>query len=86
MRADYASQLLTISQNAPQLLVTVEYGQNEMAGPPFSVDESQVAEFYAGTMNIDLMADKDCLVDEPKFRERGLSALREKVLRLTPKA
>ena len=86
MRADYANQLLTISQNAPQLLVTFEYDQNEMAGPPFSVDESQVAEFYAGTMNIDLMADKDCLVDEPKFRERGLSALREKVLRLTPKA
>ena len=86
MRADYANQLLTISQNAPQLLVTFEYDQNEMAGPPFSVDESQVAEFYAGTMDIDLMADKDCLVDEPKFRERGLSALREKVLRLTPKA
>lgn len=86
MRADYASQLLTISQNAPQLLVTFEYDQNEMAGPPFSVDESQVAEFYAGTMNIDLMADKDCLIDEPKFRERGLSALREKVMRLTPKA
>jgi len=86
MRADYANQLLTISQNAPQLLVTFEYDQNEMAGPPFSVDESQVAEFYAGTMNIDLMADKDCLIDEPKFRERGLSALREKVMRLTPKA
>jgi thiopurine S-methyltransferase len=56
-----------------------------MAGPPFTVDQAQVESFYADTMNIDLMADKDCLVDDPKFRERGLSALREKVLRLTPK-
>ncbi|MED5440055.1 MAG: thiopurine S-methyltransferase, partial [Pseudomonadota bacterium] len=62
-----------------------EYDQNEMSGPPFAVDQAQVESFYADSMNIDMMADKDCLVDEPKFRERGLSALREKVLRLTPK-
>ncbi len=85
MRGDYARQLLKVSENAPQLLVTLEYDQSEMAGPPFAVDQKQVESFYADAMNIDLMADKDCLVDEPKFRERGLSALREKVLRLTPK-
>jgi len=86
MRRDYAEQLLAVSKNAPQLLVTFEYDQAEMSGPPFSVEASEVESFYAGVMNIDVMSDKDGLAKEPRFRERGLSAFREKVLRLTPKA
>ncbi|GAA6144170.1 thiopurine S-methyltransferase [Thalassolituus maritimus] len=85
LRRQYSEQLRAVAGNAPQLLVTLEYDQSEMAGPPFSVPVDQVESYYGDVMNIDLIADKDCLIDEPKFRERGLSSLRERVVRLTPK-
>ena len=85
LRRQYAEQLRAVAGNAPQLLVTLEYDQSEMAGPPFSVPVDQMESYYGTAMNIDLIADKDCLIDEPKFRERGLSSLRERVVRLTPK-
>jgi len=85
MRADYVAQLTRISKGAPQLLVTFEYDQNEMSGPPFCVHPDEITGHYSATMNIDTLFSKDVLNSEPKFRERGLSALQETVLRLTPR-
>lgn len=47
MRTAYAKHLLAISGHAPQLLVTFEYDQEMMAGPPFSVGVDEVARLYA---------------------------------------
>lgn len=49
MRTRYARHLLTLTDKAPQLLITLEYDQQEMDGPPFSVGEPQVKTCMAPT-------------------------------------
>ncbi len=56
MRGRYAGHLTQITDGAAQLLVCCDYDQNAMAGPPFSVDEAQVREFYAGTHDLTILA------------------------------
>ena len=43
MRPRYAAHLATLSQRAPQLLITFTYDQTAMQGPPFSIDADAVA-------------------------------------------
>lgn len=54
MRRDYTAHLIKISQNAPQLLVTYEYQQELIDGPPFSITEQEVAQHYADVYRINL--------------------------------
>ncbi|GAB6140265.1 thiopurine S-methyltransferase [Methylosoma difficile] len=49
MRKLYTAHLMAISQCAPQLLVTYEYDQQQLEGPPFSISDNEVAEHYAAT-------------------------------------
>ncbi len=67
------------------LLVTMEYPQNEMSGPPFAVREEEVRRLYANRYTVSNLFSKDILAENPRFRERGLSALAEKVYRLAPR-
>lgn len=46
MRSRYAAHLTQITGAAPQLLVTVEYDQQKMEGPPFSVSADEVRALY----------------------------------------
>lgn len=46
MRLRYASHLTAITDTAPQLLITLEYDQQLMDGPPFSVGEEEVRHLY----------------------------------------
>lgn len=46
VREQYASHLLRIAGAAPQLLVTLQYNQQQLDGPPFSVEESEVQKHY----------------------------------------
>ncbi|MDP1823633.1 MAG: thiopurine S-methyltransferase [Archangium sp.] len=49
MRGDYVKHLRTLlPPGAPGLIVTVEYPQDEMDGPPFSVPEAELRAHYAG--------------------------------------
>ena len=52
LREQYAAHLITITQCAPQLIISFEYDQNEMAGPPFSVNEKTVDALYSADYNI----------------------------------
>ena len=52
LREQYAAHLITITQCAPQLIISFEYDQNEMAGPPFSVNEKTVDSLYADDYDI----------------------------------
>ncbi|MCP5325225.1 MAG: thiopurine S-methyltransferase [Oceanospirillaceae bacterium] len=47
MRADYARQLIELGQTAPQLIITYEYAQHEMPGPPFAIPAAEVQQHYA---------------------------------------
>jgi thiopurine S-methyltransferase len=77
MRARYARHLLTITDKSPQLLITLEYDQQEMDGPPFSVGEPQIKALYGADYSVASLSRKMILDHEPVFRERGLTALYE---------
>ena len=49
MRGDYASHLQAITGMAPQLLISFEYDQRLIDGPPFSIDGGEVARLYGST-------------------------------------
>ncbi len=87
MRVRYAEHLATIlPREAETLLVTMEYRQEEMNGPPFSVLEDEVHRLYEFHYTVTTLFTKDILAENPRFRERGLSTLHEKVYRLAPRA
>lgn len=84
MRQQYAKHLHALLPHAPILLITLEYDQGEMQGPPFAVPEEEVQALYGANYNVDCLTAMDALEDDPKFRAR-LSYLTEKVYRLQPK-
>ena len=46
IREKYTSHLLKITNAAPQLIITYEYDQQQMDGPPFSVTVDEVERHY----------------------------------------
>lgn len=46
MRARYTPHLMEITDTAPQLIVSFEYDQTQMAGPPFSVSNQEITQHY----------------------------------------
>ena len=84
MRADYARHLhRLLPPQSRILLVAFEYPQQEMAGPPFSVSEAEVRALYGQEFAVERLHAVDVLAQEPRFREKGLTQLQEKVYRLT---
>nr|WP_298894131.1 hypothetical protein [uncultured Acinetobacter sp.] len=67
MRTVYAKQVMTLSQHAPQLLIQYEYDQDLMAGPPFSVSESEMMQLYANFSSKQLL--KSELLQNDKLNE-----------------
>ncbi len=87
VRPRYVDRLLhLIGPGTPILLATMEYPQVEMPGPPFSVPEDEVRALYARTHTVERLHTEDILDQQPRFRQRGLSRLVEKVFRLLPSA
>jgi len=52
LRVDYYRHLAKISQLAPQLLITFEYDQLLMSGPPFSVTTQELNTHYQSSYTI----------------------------------
>jgi thiopurine S-methyltransferase len=66
MRADYvALQRELLSIGAQILLITVEYDQSEMSGPPFPIDASVVNSLYADWCDIELLESSSEVVESP---------------------
>ena len=84
MRRQYVMKMTEMLKTGTRtLLITLAYDQDEMDGPPFSVTEEEVIDLYADHYKIDKLIVKDTLNDEPRFRERGLTSLKENVYKLT---
>lgn len=84
MREAYANHLLDILPPATRiLLVTFDYPQAEMPGPPFAVSPQEVERLFRNHAGIRLLAQADVLAQNPRFRERGLSRMRENIFLLT---
>ena len=80
MRPAYAAQLgALVPRGTPMLLITLEYDQAQMQGPPFSVERDEVEALFAADWQIEALQYEPILDQEPRFRERGLSRLAEHV-------
>ncbi|GCE88702.1 thiopurine S-methyltransferase [Komagataeibacter diospyri] len=55
-RVAYARHLITITEAAPELVISMEYDQSRKAGPPFSVDENALRQYYGDTFTLDRVA------------------------------
>jgi len=83
MRATYADTAWRrLPAGCRGLLVTLEYPQSERAGPPFSVDETEVRARFAGAWSVEQVERRDILASEPAFRADGVSALHTAVYRM----
>ncbi len=59
MRKQYAAHLMKISHVAPQLLISYEYDQSRIDGPPFSVTGGEIQQHYSGVYHIHELARQD---------------------------
>ncbi|VEP15257.1 Thiopurine S-methyltransferase [Hyella patelloides LEGE 07179] len=59
MRNRYTAHLAEITGKAPQLLVTYEYDQNLMEGPPFSISNEEVERHYSDSYDLSLIVSTD---------------------------
>ena len=66
------------------LLVTLEYPQQEMDGPPFSVHEDEVRRLYEPDFSLTGLCRIDIL-PETRFADRGVTQMIEKAYQLTRK-
>ena len=86
MRKRYVDKLIEIlPSQAMILLITLEYNQASMSGPPFSVPEKEVRSLYSRRFDIHLLKQVDVLTDQPRFAQRGLLSLVESVYLLQQK-
>ncbi len=59
MRTRYTAHLAEITGKAPQLLISYDYDQTLMAGPPFSVSHEEVRRHYATAYDLTLLSSTD---------------------------
>jgi len=77
MRTDYAQHLMQISNKATQLLISFEYDQGVMAGPPFSISPQQFKNYYSKQYQLQLLESQTELI-------KGKVDAEEKVWLLKP--
>ncbi|WP_394559796.1 thiopurine S-methyltransferase [Aquipseudomonas alcaligenes] len=56
MRQRYANHLAEISARAPQLLISFDYDQSQLPGPPFAVPASELAQLYGSHYRLQQLA------------------------------
>lgn len=84
MRQGYSKHLQAISQQAPMLLLSFDYEQSLMAGPPFAVGAGEIhAHYQPYYERLELLEVRDVIEQEPKFKERGLTSLKQLVYKIS---
>lgn len=56
MRTTYREQLMQVTETAPQLLISFEYDQSLVPGPPFSVSKQEVSTHYSADYQLTQLA------------------------------
>ena len=78
LRSGYVEHLATLmSPGTRMLLITLEYPQSQMAGPPFAVPVEEVNRLYAPHFEILEIGRQDILPHEARLRAKGLTELLE---------
>ena len=83
MREAYAQHLTRIvPQGCKGLLITLDYNQSEMDGPPFSVPHEQVQQLLGADWRLGIVEQPDILGKSWKFLKGGATRLVERAYRL----
>lgn len=83
MRARYVTHLSQVLPSGCQgLLVTLDYDQDKMDGPPFAVSDAEVQRLLAANWQLQELECIDVLGENWKFLKRGLERLDERLYRL----
>ncbi|USD37969.1 MULTISPECIES: thiopurine S-methyltransferase [Ferrimonas] len=84
MRQRYWQHLASLlPAGTPGLLITLDYPQQQLSGPPFSVTESWVRQHSEGLFEVELLERSDVLADNPRFVKKQVASLDELVFKLT---
>lgn len=76
MRMQYVRHVYgQLPDNYRGLLITLDYPQEQMEGPPFSVNDEEVQSLYSTHSDAILIDRRDILDKEPYLSERGLKRL-----------
>jgi thiopurine S-methyltransferase len=81
LRGRYTAHLAGITRCAPQLLISFDYDQTAMSGPPFSVSASEIREHYDRQFAIECLETRDV-----PGGLRGQTPATEALYLLTPKS
>ncbi len=83
MRRQFVQHLETVLPAAIEmLLVTLDYPQQQMDGPPFAVSSREVQALFGAGWSVDHLQEDDVLAREARFRERGITRMTENVFHL----
>ncbi|SCY41667.1 thiopurine S-methyltransferase [Pseudomonas sp. NFACC37-1] len=83
MRERYAAHLQRILSNGVGLLITLDYNQDEMPGPPFSVGNDEVQRLLGDVWRLEVLQEQDVLGESWKFLQAGVTRLDERVYRIS---
>ncbi|BAO43447.1 thiopurine S-methyltransferase [Thiolapillus brandeum] len=80
MRPSYVEQVTRLlAPGAAGLLVSIDYPEGAMAGPPFSVPAAEVMALYEDAFEVNLLETGDVLKANPRLAEKGIKYLRKQV-------
>ncbi|EXF92628.1 thiopurine S-methyltransferase [Pseudomonas fluorescens HK44] len=83
MREQYAAHLSqTLPATCEGLLITMDYDQAQLAGPPFAVTDEDVQTLLGGRWRLDFCEVRDILGESWKFLQAGVTRLEERVYKL----
>ncbi|MNH36989.1 Thiopurine S-methyltransferase [compost metagenome] len=83
MRAAYMQALSALlPASCRGVVVTLDYDQSLLAGPPFSVGDEELRQGFAG-WQVDELEVVQVIGESPKFLQAGASSLLERVYRVS---
>lgn len=86
MRQDYVQKLAAlIPPKSVGLLVTLDYPQEALKGPPFAVSNDWIMANMAEFFEVEILACEDVLSENPRFIKKEVPWLTESVYRLVRK-
>ena len=84
MRLSYVEHLTQLLPDSVNIfLVTLEYDQSLMQGPPFSVSNDEILRLYNPNFNVELLHQVDVINEQKRFKQRGLKSLIERIYKIT---
>lgn len=83
LRVKYAQHLVNITEKAPHLLLTLDYDQEIVSGPPFAVSGEEVTTHYNDLYSIKLLEEAEIIDNEPRFKAKGLTSFYQRAYHLT---